>query len=143
MRRLDRRDPGEAPECQPSHSRAQRPDPSTATPFQPEAREETIERIQSDEMGAESQHEPGGGDPTARRHLGRRGLLKGHMVGGVAAIVAALVIFLIGGSLALSIGIGAAVLIGTGVIVAIVMAEGEDGKIERQVERVDDEQHSS
>ena len=117
--------------------------PVHSDPVQPEAREETIERIQSDEMGAESQHEPGGGDPTARRHLGRRGLLKGHMVGGVAAIVAALVIFLIGGSLALSIGIGAAVLIGTGVIVAIVMAEGEDGKIERQVERVDDEQHSS
>ncbi len=109
----------------------------TPTAASPETREETIARVEQNmKVGAESQHEPGGADPTSRRHVGRRSLLRAYVIGLGIAIPVAIIIFLVGGSIGLALGIAGAVLIGGGVVVALVGAENEDGRIDDDVEKV-------
>lgn len=94
---------------------------------EPELREETIARVAPAPVGDV--------DPSSRRNLGRRGLRLGHGVAlGIGALALALTLAL-GGGLPLALALGGGVAIGAGVIAALLLAEQEDGRIERIVER--------
>lgn len=113
-------------------------EPRPSQPHSPEveSRDETIARIQREDLGAEAQAQPDGADPTSRRHLGRR-LARFGLMGGLAcAIVGVAVTLMVGGGWPLALGIGAAIVISAGVVIALIAAEDEDGRIERDVEHV-------
>lgn len=120
----------------------QRPNtPPQAQPQPPvEPRDETIARVEREQgRGVEAENEIDGTDPTSRRQVGRRSLARAGIIGTVIAVPAAIVTVLAGGGMGLALGLAAAVLVGSGVVVALLGAMREDGQIEREVEHVVEE----
>jgi hypothetical protein len=70
-------------------------------------------------------------DPSSRRHLGTRGLLGCSAVGVAAGTLSAGIVLVAGGGVGLAIALGIAIAIVPGVIAGLLLAEREDGRVEK------------
>jgi hypothetical protein len=121
-------------------------EPGSPTPAQPqpepqvESREDTIARVEREQgRGVEAERQIDGADPTSRRRVGKRSVVRGAIVGTLVAVLVAVISLAAGGGIGIALGLAAAVLIGSGVVISLFGAMQEDGRIERDVERVAEE----
>ena len=70
-------------------------------------------------------------DPSSRRHLGTRGLLGSYAAGAVAGTLSAVLVLVADGGVGLAIALGIAIAIVPGVIAGLLLAEREDGRVEK------------
>jgi len=107
-----------------------RPDPPANAGPATEAREETVERAIRDAPRPTTVV----ADPSSRRRVGSRMSVAAVAVAAAAALMAFVIAFLASGETRLALGLGVAAGLGAGIIAALVVAEREDGRIEREVE---------
>lgn len=93
-----------------------------------ETRDETVERLVGDPPGSTSVD----ADPTSRRRVGSRISAAAVAVAAIAGVIVLVVVLLASGGVGLALGLGVAAGLGTGIIAALVVAEREDGRIERE-----------
>ena len=93
----------------------------------PERRDETIERVTGDPPDRSAM----AADPTSRRRVGTMMSIVGTGAAlAVAAIVIGVVLLITEGT-GLALALGGAAALGAGIIAALVIAEREDGRIDR------------
>lgn len=102
------------------------------TPANPESRDETIARVSE---GLPDTTEALRSDPTTRRRGGRRAIAVGAFVAAGLGVIAGVVVGAISGSTLLALAVGVAVALAAGVLTSLTSFEGEDGRIEDQVEQ--------
>jgi hypothetical protein len=95
-----------------------------------ETRDETVERV----IGDEPQSTRVAVDPSSRRRVGSRMSATAIGVAVAAAIMVLVIVLLASGGTGLALGLGGAAGLGAGIIAALVVAEREDGRIEREVD---------
>jgi hypothetical protein len=94
-----------------------------------ESREETVERV----AGGPPHSQRIAADPSSRRHVGVRLSAAAIAVAVATAVLVLMVVLLASGGVGLALGLAGAAALGAGVIAALVVAEREDGRIEREV----------
>lgn len=95
-----------------------------------ETRDETVERV----LGDSPQSTRLAADPSSRRRVGSKLSAAALGVAVAAAIIVLVLVLLAAGGMGLALGLGCAAGLGAGIIAALVVAEREDGEIEREVE---------
>ncbi len=95
-----------------------------------ETRDETVERV----MGDAPQSTRVAADPSSRRRVGSSMSTTAIGVALAAAIMVFVIVLLASGGTGLALGLGGAAGLGAGIIAALVVAESEDGRIEREVD---------
>lgn len=106
--------------------------PTPQRAAEPETRDQTIARVSPDTDG--------GGDPSSRRHLGRKSMWLGFGAAIAAGVVACLLTLLLDGGVPFALALGGGVAICGGVIAVLLLAEHEDGRIEDIVDESRDEE---
>lgn len=102
--------------------------PTTAGPAT-ESRNETVERVIGDaprSAGIDA-------DPSSRRRVGSRISATAVGVALATALMAFVIVLLASAGIGLALGLAGATGLGAGIIAALVMAEREDGRVEREV----------
>ena len=95
-----------------------------------ETRDETVERV----IGDAPQSTRVAADPSSRRRVGSRMSAMAIGVALAAAIMVFVIVLLASGGTGVALGLGGAAGLGAGIIAALVVAEREDGRIEREVD---------
>ena len=93
-----------------------------------ETRDETVERLVGDQPGSSAV----AADPSSRRRVGSRISATAVAVAAAAGVIVLVVLLLASGEVGRALGLGVAAGLGPGIIAALVVAEREDGRIERE-----------
>jgi F0F1-type ATP synthase assembly protein I len=128
--------PGDVYDRHPRGSHGSMETNTHGTPANPESRDETIARV-SEELPDATQAVTS--DPTTRRHGGRRAIALGTLAAGGLGVIVGIVVGAISGSALFGIAVGVAVALVAGVLTSLTSIEGEDGRVEDDVERAESE----